>query len=112
MREVIQKVMAAEAEAKQRVQAATAEAERIISAARGRAQDLVAAAGAAARAEADQILAGAVQSTATEKQQRLEAVTAEIETQVRVDETMVRQATEAVTRCLCGSRPGTQGMTS
>jgi vacuolar-type H+-ATPase subunit H len=112
MRDVIQKIIATEAEAKQRVQAAYSQAERILSEARKCAQEQVAAARQSARLDADKMLATAVQTAKAEKKQRLVRAAAEIETQVRVDEATARQAVEAVTRCVCGLYQPTRGMTS
>jgi len=110
MRDVIQKVIATEAEAKQRVQAAKSEAERILSEARKRAQELVAAARQTARLDAEKMLATTLQTAAAEKQERLTHAAAEIETQVRVDEATARQAVEAITRCVCGSPQPPRGI--
>jgi vacuolar-type H+-ATPase subunit H len=111
MRDVIQRIIAAEAEARQRVQAANSEAERILSEARKRAQELVAAARQTARLDAEKMLATTLQTAAAEKKERLAHAAAEIETQVRVDEATARQAVEAVTRCVCGFQQTTHGTT-
>ncbi len=105
MRDVIQKVMATEAEAKRMVLAARSEAERILSEAQKRAQELTTAARLAARLEAERILEPALQAAEAEKQERLVRSAAEIEIQVRVDEAAVRQAAQALARCVCGFRP-------
>jgi vacuolar-type H+-ATPase subunit H len=111
MRDVIQKIIATEAEAKQRVQAAKLEAERILSEARKRAQELVAVARQTARLDAEKMLATALQAAEAEKKNRLGSAAAEIETQVNVDETTVRQTAEAVVRCVCGFHQTTRGTT-
>jgi len=105
MRDLIQKVIATEAEAKQQVQSARIEAERISTEARKRAQDLVTAARQAAQLEADKILAAGLHAAEVEKHQRLARATAEIETQIQLDEATLQQVAETVTRCVCGVRP-------
>lgn len=107
MRDVIQKIVATETEARQRVQTAKAEAERILTGARKRAQALVAEARQAARRDAEQMLATALQSAETARRERLARATAELEAQVKVDETAARQAADAVIRCVCGFQPTT-----
>jgi len=102
MRDVIQKIIATEAQARQKVQAANSEAERILSEARRDTQELVTAARQTARLAAEKMLATTLQTTEAEKQERLAHAAAEIETQVKVDEATVRQAVEAVVRCVCG----------
>ena len=102
MRDVIQKVVATEAEAKRMVQAAQSEAERILLEARKRAQELMAAAQWEARLEAEKIFAAALQAAEAEKQEKLASTAAEINTRVCLDEGTVRQAAEAVTRCVRG----------
>jgi vacuolar-type H+-ATPase subunit H len=104
MRDVIQKVIATETEAKQRVQSARVEAERMVTGAWKRAQELVVSAQLAARLEAEKLLATALQTAEAEKKERLAHAATEIETRVSVDEATVRQAAKAATRCVCGSR--------
>ncbi len=111
MRDVIQKIMATETEARQRVQAAKAEAERILSEARKRAQELVAAARQTARLDVEKMLATTLKTTEAEKKERLAHAAAEIETQVRVDEATVRAAADAATRCVCGLPQTARGTT-
>lgn len=96
MRDVIQKIIATETEARQRVQTARAEAERILSDARKRAQALVVDAGQTARLDAEKMLATALQAAETEKKERLAHIAAEVETQISIDNTTVQQAIAAV----------------
>ncbi len=101
MREVIQKVIATEGEARQLAQAARAEAERLVAQARQQARDLTEQAGRAAKLEAETLLAAAEAEAAREKTERLALATAEIETNIRLDETMARLAVAAAVRCVC-----------
>ena len=105
MRDLIQKVIATEAEAKQQVQSAKIEAERISVEARKRAQELVTVARQTAQLEADKILAAGWQAAEVEKRQCLARATAEIETLVQLDAATPQQVAETVTRCVCGFRP-------
>ena len=102
MRDVIQSVIAAEAEAKGLVAAARAEADRLSAAAQKSSQDLVARARQEARIEAERIVEAAVNEAGREKQERLTRVAAEIETQVRLEGIPRQQAVEAALRCVCG----------
>lgn len=65
MRDVIQKVIAAEAEGRRIVEAAKTEAERISSDAQKKAQDIVARARQEARAEAERMVEAAVHRSRT-----------------------------------------------
>ena len=111
MRDVIQRIVATEAEARQKVQAAKAEAERIMFEARKGAQELVAKARQSSRLEADAVLAAALRLAEAERSQRLAGATAAIEVQVTVEEATVRQAVAAVTRCVCGFHQTSRGRT-
>ena len=109
MHDIIQKVMATEAEAKQMRSAAQSEAARILSEAQKRAAEIVASARQAARLEADQILTKGWQAGEVEKKVRLAHAIAVIESQVNLDDRTQRQVVEAVTRCVCGfqlAKPG------
>lgn len=102
MRDVIQSVIATEAEARNLVAAARAEADRISSDAQKRSQDLVARARQEARTAAERMVEAAVNEARREKQERLARTTAEIETQVRLEETARQRAVAGVMRCVCG----------
>ena len=106
MREVIQRVLASEAEAKGIVEAARAQAAPILAEAQKKSQALAARVRQEARLEADRLMAAAVSEAGREKQERLARATAEIENQVRLEETTRQRAVEAVLRCVCEpSRP-------
>ena len=111
MHDVIQKVVATEAEAKRMVLAVKSEAERVLSEAQKRAQEFVVSARQTARVETDKILATALEEAELEKKERLARAAAEIETQVSITETLMRQTAEAVVRCVCGFHQPTRGMT-
>ena len=103
MRDVIQKVIAAEAEAKRILGAGRAEGDRILSEARQQAQELAARSRQEARAEAGRILESAVQEAEGEKQKRLSRSIAEIEAQIHLDEATRQHAVDAVVRFVCGA---------
>lgn len=111
MRDIIQKVVATEAEAKRMVQAAQSEAERILLEARKRAQELAGTARVATRLEAEKMLATALQTAEADKKERLAHADTDLEMRVSVDKTIVRQTAEAVVRCVCGYRNATRGIT-
>ena len=102
MRNVIQKVLEAEAEAKRLVEAAKAEAEDTLCQARKQAQELLAQGRREARAEAERIVEAALKEAEHEKQERLARAAAEIKTQIHLDEAMTRRAVEGVVWCVCG----------
>ena len=102
MREVIQKVIATETEAKQLVQAARIEADLLVSSARLQARDVVEQMHRDAKVETEKILAAAETDAAREKTERLTRAAVEIETDIRLDETTAQQAVETALRCLCG----------
>jgi vacuolar-type H+-ATPase subunit H len=102
MRDVIQKIIASEAEAKQLVASARAESERIVSEARKRAEALRARVNRETQAEAERILAGATRNGEREKAGRVALAAAEIKTQVRLEPFLREQAAAEVVRCVCG----------
>ena len=104
MRDVIQKVIAAEGEAKLIVKAARKEGDCILTDARTQAQDLVDQARKEARLEAERMLEAAEQEANQEKQERLTRAAAEIQTQIRLEEPIMQRAVGIVVRCVCRSR--------
>ena len=102
MRDVIQKVIATEAEAKRLVEAAKVEAGRVTSEAQKQAEALVGRARQEARVETEKILAMALQEAEREKQELLARATVEMESQIRFDKDTRDRAVKAVIRCVCG----------
>lgn len=104
MHEVIQRVIAAEAEARGLVQAAKAQAHRLLLEAEKQGQDLIAQVRQESREEADRIVDAAVLAAEREKQERLARVAREIEAEVRLDAHTQQRAVTGATRCVCGLR--------
>lgn len=102
MQEVIQRVIAAEAEAKQLVQAARTEAEQLLGGARVEARQLIEQAKREAQLEAERILAAAEAGARDEKKERLACAAKEIEASIRLDDATAQQAVEAAVRCVRG----------
>lgn len=102
MRDVIQKVIATEAEAKRIIQAARVEAERIVSEAQKQGRDRVTQARQEARRESEQLLTAAGQAAEQEKAKRLAEATAEMTAGVCLDDATVQRAAEAAARCVRG----------
>jgi len=102
MRDVIQKMVEAESQAKRAHDEAVTEAERLVAEARQKAKALLHQAEEEARTEAARIIEEARQAAEREKQERLAKAVSEIENQVRLDETVRLAATEAVVRCVSG----------
>ena len=102
MRDVIQKVIATEAEAKRMVAAATTEAGRITSDAQKQAEAIVGRARQEARVETEKILATALQEAEQEKQELLARATVEMESQICIEQDTRDRAVKAAIRCVCG----------
>jgi len=101
MRDVIQKIIATESEAKLTVEEARAEADRISSDAQKKGHDVVEQARQEALIEAGRIVDDAVEAAELEKQYRLTDAAAEIESQIQLDPASRKKAAEAVVRCVC-----------
>jgi vacuolar-type H+-ATPase subunit H len=102
MRDVIQKVIKAEGEAKRILQEAQAEAERILADAQKQAHDLLFRRRQEVRVEAERIMAAAIQEAEREKKERLGRAATEIETKVCLEEATKQSAVETVVRFVCG----------
>ena len=102
MREVIQKVLAAEAEAKRAVQAARSEAECLLVEARKKGQEIREQTRLKTEAEAGKLIAVAAQEAEQKKQAAVARSAAEIERQIYLDEAAVRAVTDAVVRRVSG----------
>ena len=101
MRDVVQKIIATENEAKLLVEAARAEADRILSEVQQNGRDVIERARQEALIEAGKILETAVETAEREKQQRLADAAAEIERQIQLDPANRKSAVEGVVRCVC-----------
>ena len=101
MRDVIQKIISTESEAKLAVEEARAEAERIISDAQRGGGNLVEQARQEALAEAKKIVDASVEEAERNKQYQLAQAAIEIEEQIRLDPATRQWAVEGVVRCVC-----------
>ena len=102
MREVIESVIASEAEAKEIVAAARKEAERVVANAKREAAELLASVRAEARAEAGQRVESAIRGAEQEKQERLSLAAAGIKCEISLHPAIHQRAVEEVVRCVCG----------
>lgn len=102
MRDVIQRVIATEAEAKRMVLDARAAAARILTEAQTRAQQLTADARQEVQLAAPKILTAVVADAENDKQKRLASITAQIEKRINLSDDERRRAVEAIVRCVCG----------
>jgi vacuolar-type H+-ATPase subunit H len=102
MRDVIQKIIATENEAKLIVETAKAEADRILSDAQRKGQDMVDRAREEAFAEAERIVEAAIEGAEREKRDRLTQIAAEIERDIQLDQERRESVVEGVIRCVCG----------
>jgi vacuolar-type H+-ATPase subunit H len=101
MRDVIQKIIATESEARLTVEAARAEADRISSDAQKKGHDVVERARHEALIEAGRIVEAAVEAAEREKQHRLADAVVEIESQIQLEPANRKKAAEKVVRCVC-----------
>jgi vacuolar-type H+-ATPase subunit H len=104
MREIIQKIIASENEAKEIVEEAGIEADRILANARRRASEILDQALAEARAETKKIVEEATKVAEEEKQRRLEEARDRLEREVSMDEAARELSIQEVVRCVCGLR--------
>jgi vacuolar-type H+-ATPase subunit H len=102
MRDVIQRVIASEAEAQQIVAAARLQAAEIVGAARKAAEELRTRANREAGAEAEQILVDAGHSSESEKRERVARATAKIAVEIQLTPELRRRVVAEVVRCVCG----------
>lgn len=102
MRQVIQEVLAAEAEAKQLIEAAHDEAERLRAEAEKQAQEAIARRRAGARGEADQMVETAVGEAQREKRAQLEKMRAAIRQRDRLDPATSEAIVQGIVRFLTG----------
>jgi vacuolar-type H+-ATPase subunit H len=101
MRDVIEKIIATESEAKLIVDAARTEADQILSEARKKGLDVIEKTRQEVLVEADKILGTAIETAEREKQQRLADAVAEIEKQIQLAPDSRKSAVEGVVRCVC-----------
>jgi vacuolar-type H+-ATPase subunit H len=104
MRELIQKVMAEEANAKRLVEAANAEAETILREAGQRAEMIVATARRQAATQARMKVEAAVEAAEKEKQELLARAVADIRGQVQMDPVTLERTVNAVVCCVARQR--------
>lgn len=101
MRDVIQKIVATESEAKLIVETARVEADRILSEAQKKGRDIVDQARQEAHAKSVKITESATALAEQEKQRRLAEATVEIENQINLDQAIKKSAVEEVIRQVC-----------
>ena len=100
MRDIIQRIIATESEARLTVEAARAEADRILSDAQKKGHDVVERARQEALIEAERIVETALEAAEREKQYRLADAAAEIESQIQLEPATRKWAVEGVVRCV------------
>ena len=101
MRDVIQKIIATEGEAKLTLEEARTEADRIILEAQKKRYEVIERARQEAITEADKIMETEVESAEQIKQKRLTEAAAEIESQIQLEPASRKWAIEEVVRCVC-----------
>jgi vacuolar-type H+-ATPase subunit H len=101
MREIIQKIITTESEAKRTVEAARAEADSISSTAQKEGHDVVERARQEGLIEAERIMEVAVEAAERGKQRCLADAAIEIESQIQFEPANRKSAIEGVVRCVC-----------
>lgn len=101
MRDVVQKIIETEGEAKLVVEAAVTEAESIMSQAREKARDLVEKARQEVLAETEKIVEDSIKAAEHEKQVRLADASAKIESEIQLDAAVRELAVEGIVGCVC-----------
>lgn len=101
MQDVIQRIIAAESEARRIVESAKSEADRILSDAQKKGHDIIEQARTRALLESDEIVKAAVKKAEQEKQLHLADAVIEIEKQIRLEPRTKQLAVEGVIRCVC-----------
>ena len=102
MRDVIQKVLETEREAKSLVETAKADAEDVLAKARQRAREMLAQAQQNTQAEARRMVEEAMEAAKREKQENLVRSTAAIKTEIHLDQALLQRTVQGVVRCVCG----------
>lgn len=102
MRDVVQKIVATENQAKRIVEEARAQADRILLDARKQAQDISMKAYQDAGREAQEIVGEAVRAAEEQKQARLAQASDAMEREIVIDEGSRRKIVEEVVRHVCG----------
>lgn len=101
MRDVVQKIIATESEAKRIVEAAKDEADRIMADAQKKGREMVERARQEALIEANRIIETVVKAAEEEKEHRLADAAAEIEGTIELDPNTRHQIVERVVRWVC-----------
>lgn len=106
MRDVIQSVVEAEAEARRIVQSAREEADRILAAAQEQAKQKLSQARAEGRAASEKVIQTAVQRALERKAELLRNAEVGILESTRIDPDLKEQIIDAVVRCVRGESRG------
>jgi cell division septum initiation protein DivIVA len=100
MREIIQKIIATESEAKLTVEAARVEADRVLSDAQKNGHEVVEQARQEVLIEAERIVEAAIETAERGKQHRLADAAVEIEKQIQLEPAIKKWAIEGVVQCV------------
>jgi vacuolar-type H+-ATPase subunit H len=100
VRDIIQKIIATESEARLAVETAKTEADRILSDAQKKGHDVVERARQEALIEAERIVETSVDAAEREKQYRLADAAAEIESQIQLEPATRQWIVEGIVRCV------------
>ena len=100
MRDVIQKIIATESEAKLTVETARVEADRVLSDAQKHGHEVVEQARQEVLIEGERIVEAAIETAEREKQRRLADAAVEIEKQIQLEPAIKKWAVEGVVQCV------------
>ena len=102
MREIIQKLIETEKAAAEIIRTANHAADLILEDAHRRASDISFQLAAEAQDEVTRLLHEAAQSAEAEKQRKFKEISAQLNTEIRMDDQTMQRAITAVIRCVCG----------
>jgi vacuolar-type H+-ATPase subunit H len=102
VREVIQKLIAVEEEAKDIVKKAQEAGAKVVQEARDKTAEIIDRSRAEVRLEAERVLQAAAERTSADEQGLLTREDAEIESAIRLDPAARQRAVQAVVQCACG----------
>jgi vacuolar-type H+-ATPase subunit H len=105
IRETIQRVIAAEDEAKRLVEAARNEGDALRADYRRRAKELAENTEQELRLAGAKILETVAEDARREREDRIRKASSELEAIIRLDEGVAREAVDAIIRCVCGRGP-------
>lgn len=104
MRDVIEKIIATESEARVAIEAAKTEADSILNNAQKKGREVLERARTEAQIEADKILESKIEAAEREKQNLLAKALTKIESEIVLKPETRQQAVDWIVRCICNQQ--------